>query len=67
MSKNDRIASERVRDEFPWRFALVFQSFAEEALSGSPVSPVGDQDIDYVPILIHGPPQVATLAMDGYE
>ena len=25
------------------------------------------QDIDYVPILIHGPPQVATLAMDGYE
>ncbi len=28
---------------------------------------LGDKDIDYVPILIHGPPQVATLALDGYE
>ncbi len=62
-----RIASELVGDEFPWRFALVFQGFAEEALSGSTISPVGDQDIDYVPILIHGPLQVATLALDGFE
>ena len=56
-----RIASELVGDESPGWFALVFQGSAEETLSCSPISPLGDQDIDDVPILIHGPPQVATL------
>jgi len=62
-----RIGPELVGDESPRWFALVFQGVAEEALSGSMISPFGDQDIDYVPILIHRPPQVATLALDGYE
>ena len=62
-----RIASKLVCDEFPRRLPLMFQGPTKEAFSGSTVSALGDQNIDHVPILIDGSPQVVALASDLYE
>ena len=45
----------------------MFQCPTKEAFSGSKISPLGDQNIDHVPILIDGAPQVVTLTLDGDE
>jgi hypothetical protein len=45
----------------------MFQGPTKEAFSGSTISTLGDQNIDYVSILIDGPPKVKALTLDGDE
>ena len=45
----------------------MFQGPAKEALSGSTISTLGDQNIDHVSILIDGPPKIEALTLDGDE
>ena len=42
----------------------MFQGSRKEALSGFPISSASHKNIDYVPILIDGSPQVVTLTTD---
>jgi hypothetical protein len=47
-----RITPKLVSDQLPGWLSLMFQGPTKEALSGYPVPPLGDQNIDYVSILI---------------
>ena len=67
LSVGSRIAAELVGDELPRRLARLFQNFAEEAPSGSPVSVACDQNIQHVAVLVHRSPKIMTFAADGDE
>ena len=45
----------------------MLQGPTKEALSGSTISTLGDQNIDHVSILIDGPPKIEALTLDGDE
>ena len=62
-----RITPKLVGDQLPGFLSLMFQGPKKEALSGSTISMFGDQNIDHVPILINGSPEVVTLASDPNE
>ena len=62
-----RITLKLVGDQLPGCLSLMFQHVTKEALSGTLVSPLGDQDIDHVSILIDGPPKIEALTLDGDE
>jgi hypothetical protein len=51
-----RITPKLVGDQLPGSLSLMFQGPTKEAFSGSTISKLGDQNIDYVTILIDGPP-----------
>ena len=53
-----------VGDQLPGCLPLLFQDLTKEALSGSAISPLGDQNIDHVSILIDNSPQVVMLTSD---
>ena len=56
-----------VGDQLPRCLSLLFQDLTKEALSDSAISPLGDQNIDHVSILIDSPPQIEALTLDGDE
>ena len=47
-----------------WYAALTFQEFAKETLSGTPVAPALDENVDHFTILIQRTPQILSLAVD---
>ena len=62
-----RITPQLVGDQLPGCSSLLFQGLTKEAFSGATISALGDQNIDYVSILIDGSPQIEVLALDGDE
>ncbi len=62
-----RITPKLVGDQLPGCLSLLFQHLTKEALSGSTISTLGNQNIDHVSILIEGPPQIEALTLDGDE
>ncbi len=61
------VASELVGDQ-PSGFApLPFQQLAEEPLGRPGVSPLLDQDIDHIPILVDSTPKIVALPVDRDE
>ncbi len=67
LSVGGRIASKLVGHELPRWPPLLFQDLAEEALSGPLVSVAGDQDVEDIPVLIHGSPKIMTFTADRDE
>ncbi len=67
LSVGGRIASKLVGHELPRWPPLLFQHLAKEALSGSLVSAAGDQDVEDIPVLIHGSPKIMTFTADRDE
>ena len=65
ISMCSRITPKLVGDQLPGCLSLMFQGPTEEAFSGSPISTLGNQNIDHVSILIDGPPKIETLSLDG--
>jgi hypothetical protein len=59
-----RITPELVRYQLPGWLPLMFQCPTKEAFSGSTISPLGNQYINHVPILIDGPPKIEALTTD---
>ena len=62
-----RINPKLVGDQLPRCLSLMLQGPTKEALSGSTISTLGDQNIDHVSILIDGPPKIEALTLDGDE
>jgi hypothetical protein len=58
------IARELIRDDHPWHVLQAFEQLAKELLRGLLVATALHQDIEDVVILIHGTPQIMTLAVD---
>ena len=62
-----RVAPELVRDDHPWRILQPAQQLAKEALGCMGIAPALNQDVEHVPVLIHGAPKVMHLAADAQE
>ena len=62
-----RITPKLVGDQLPRCLSLMLQGPTKEALSGSTISTLGDQNIDHVSILIDGPPKIEALTLNGDE
>ncbi len=62
-----RITPKLVGDQLPGCLSLMFQDPTKEALSGSAISTLGNQNIDHVSILIDGTPKIEALTLDGDE
>jgi len=62
-----RITPKLVGDQLPGCLSLMFQGPTKEALSGSAISTLGNQNIDHVSILIDGTPKIEALTLDGDE
>ena len=62
-----RITPKLVGDQLPRCLSLMLQGSTKEALSGSTISTLGNQNIDHVSILIDGPPKIEALTLDGDE
>ncbi len=62
-----RIASKLVGDQLPRYLTLMFQGPTKEAFSGFPISSASHKNIDHVPILIDGSPQIEVLPLDSDE
>src|SRR5215212_8924944 len=58
------VALEFVGHDHARHVRQAFEQLAEELLGGPLVPPTLDQDIQDVPVLIYGPPQIVMLALD---
>jgi hypothetical protein len=58
------IALELVGDDHPWCVGQALEQLPEEFLGGILVPPTLDKDIEDMAVLIHGPPEVVSLATD---
>ena len=61
------IAFELVGDDHPRNIPAALEQLTEEFLGGVLVPPTLDQHIQHITVLIHLPPQVVTLLIDGEE
>ena len=57
----------RASGALAWHAALALQQLAEESHGGTSIAPRLDQDVDHVPVLVDGPPQVLLPALDPHE
>jgi len=62
-----RITPKLAGDQLPRCLSLMFQHLTKEALSGSTISTLGNQNIDHGSILIDGSPQIEVPTLDGDE
>ena len=62
-----RIAAQLVRDQTVGRPALSFQDLTKEAHRGPAVAPRLDQDVEEVAVLVDGPPEILSSAVDRHE
>jgi hypothetical protein len=56
---------EFVGNDYPWHIRQPFEQLAKEFLCGPLVASALHQDVQHVALLIHGPPQIVTIALDG--
>ena len=62
-----RVTAQLVRDQTPWRTALSLQELPEEAFGCMPIAPGLEEDVDYVAVLVDGPPEILLAPLDMYE
>ena len=62
-----RVTAKLVRDQTPWRTALPFQQFPEEAFGRAPIAPGLAKDVDHVAVLVDGPPEILLAPVDIHE
>jgi hypothetical protein len=58
------VAGQLVGGDHPWHVVQAFEQFAEELLGSVLVASALHQDIQYIAILINGPPQRVPLPID---
>ena len=58
------LASKLVGDHHPWISAIRLHQLFKEALGCPPVAALLHQDIEHVTLLIHGAPEIKSLAVD---
>src|SRR2546427_646097 len=58
------VALELIGDEHPRHVHQALEQLAEELLRGPLVAPALDQDIEDVPGLLHGPPEIVAFALE---
>jgi hypothetical protein len=56
-----------VGDDDAWNILAAFEELAEERLGGNLSAPSLHQHIEYSPVLVDGPPQVVTCAVNGQK
>jgi len=61
------VAPQLVRNQLPWLAPLLLQKLAKEPFGCTGVAVSLNQDIDHVPVLIDGPPQIVSLSSDPHE
>ncbi len=61
------ITPQLVGDQPPGRATLTLQQLTKEAFSSTSVATRLDEDIDHVPILINGTPEILSSTLDGDE
>ena len=61
------ITSEFVGNQSIGRALLAFETLAEDALGGSPVTPSLKQDVNDVAVLVDGSPKIVAVALDVDE
>jgi hypothetical protein len=57
------VASQLICDDHAWDVPHTLEQFAEECLGGVLVAPALHQNIEYLAMLIHGPPQIMSLPL----
>jgi hypothetical protein len=63
----NRVAAQLVGDQTARHTPLPLQQFAEETLSGTPIAPRLDENVDDVPVLIDRPPEILLPTLDMHE
>jgi hypothetical protein len=58
------VAGQLVGDQHPRYVAQALEQLAEEPSRGLRVTPGSDQDVQDIPVLVHRPPQIMSLAVD---
>jgi hypothetical protein len=61
------VALELIRDQHPGDILTAFEERAEERLGGVLVAPPLHEDVEHHAVLIHRPPQIVPLLVDGDE
>ena len=61
------VALALIRDDHSWEVPTPLEQLAEERLRSGLIAMALDQDIQHVPVLINGPPEVVPFAVDGEE
>jgi hypothetical protein len=61
------VAFQPIGDDDAWNVPTSFEEPAEEGLRSVLVPPALHQDIEHSPVLIHGPPEIVPLPIDGEE
>jgi hypothetical protein len=61
------VASQLICDDHSWDVPQTLEQFAEERFRGDLVAPALHQDIEHVPVLIHRPPQIMALTINGQK
>ena len=61
------VAPQLVRHQLPWLAPLLLQKLAKEPFGYTGVAVSLNQDIDQVPVLIDGPPQIVSISSDPHE
>ena len=62
-----RVAPQLVRYQPPRRASLPLQQLAKEPFGRTGIATFLNQDVDHVPVLVHGSPQVVPFAPDLHE
>jgi hypothetical protein len=61
------ITEKLVRDQALRHAALPFQQFPKETRGRTAIAPRLDEDVDHVTVLVDGPPEILTAALDIHE
>jgi hypothetical protein len=67
LSLGGSITLQLIRDDDPWSILASFEELAEEFLRSLLVPPALHQDIEDVPVLVDGTPEIVPCPIDGEE
>ena len=62
-----RVTAELVRAQTPRHAALRFQQFSKETRGRTSIAPGLDEDVYHVTVLVDGPPEILTSALNIHE
>ena len=62
-----RVAPQLVRHQLPRFASLPLEELAKEPFGRVGISMFLNEDVDHIPILVHGPPEIVPLALDVHE
>jgi hypothetical protein len=56
-----------IGDDHAWDILAAFEELAEELLGGALIAPSLSQDIEHVPVLVDGTPEIVPFTVDREE